>query len=129
MSDFQSPQVQTQSSPYGPNDKPAASSKRQELLKWQIRIFALSWLAYAAFYFPRSAFSAAKVGILDEGFLTKQTLGLLDSVYLAAYAVGQFVWGACAEKYGTRVVVAGGMGMAGLAFLSQGLLPALTPVL
>ncbi|WP_306918019.1 MULTISPECIES: MFS transporter [unclassified Arthrobacter] len=93
-------------------------------MKWQIRIFALSWLAYAAFYFPRSAFSAAKVGILEEGFLTRQTLGLLDSAYLAAYAIGQFVWGACAEKYGTRVVVAGGMVMAAVASLLMGVVPA-----
>lgn len=100
------------------------STKRQELFKWQIRIFALSWLAYAAFYFPRSAFSAAKVGILEEGFLTRQTLGILDSAYLAAYAVGQFVWGAVAERYGTRIVVAGGMVMAGVAALFIGIAPA-----
>lgn len=107
-----------------PPQTPRASTKRQELFKWQVRIFALSWLAYAAYYFPRSAFSAAKVGVLEEGFLTRQTLGLLDSAYLAAYAVGQFVWGACAEKYGTRVVVAGGMLMAGAASLLMGVVPA-----
>ncbi|MEV7603981.1 MFS transporter [Paenarthrobacter sp. NPDC089322] len=123
MSDFKFPQ--TQSLPPGATTNgPATPSKRQELFKWQVRIFALSWLAYAAFYFPRSAFSAAKVGVLEEGFLTKQTLGLLDSAYLAAYAIGQFVWGACAEKYGTRVVVAGGMIMAGVASFLMGVVPA-----
>lgn len=96
-------------------------TQRQELRKWQVRIFALSWLAYAAYYFPRSAFSAAKVGILDQGFLSRETLGVLDSVYLASYAVGQFVWGAVAERFGTRVVVAGGMVMAGVAALFMGL--------
>jgi sugar phosphate permease len=101
-----------------------SSTKRQILFKWQARIFALSWLGYAAYYFPRSAFSAAQLGILDEGFLSRQNLGLLDSAYLAAYAVGQFVWGACAEKYGTRVVVAGGMLMAGVASLLMGVIPA-----
>ncbi|WGW11638.1 MFS transporter [Saxibacter everestensis] len=96
-------------------------TKRQELRKWQFRIFALSWLAYAAFYFPRSAFSAAKVGILDEGIISRQSLGLLDSAYLAAYALGQFVWGACAERWGTRVVVAGGMIMATVAAFFMGI--------
>jgi sugar phosphate permease len=125
MSDSSPPQTQVKAQPPGtPSGNPKSSTKRQELLKWQIRIFALSWLAYAAFYFPRSAFSAAKVGILEEGFLTRQTLGLLDSAYLAAYAIGQFVWGACAEKYGTRVVVAGGMIMAGIASLLMGIVPA-----
>ncbi|MDR6507632.1 MFS transporter [Arthrobacter oryzae] len=125
MSDSSPPQTEVQAQPSGtPSENPKTSTKRQELFKWQVRIFALSWLAYAAFYFPRSAFSAAKVGILEEGFLTRQTLGLLDSAYLAAYAVGQFVWGACAEKYGTRVVVAGGMVMAAVASLLMGVVPA-----
>lgn len=124
MSDSNSPQTQLQTPPPEGTGNPKTSTKRQELLKWQIRIFALSWLAYAAFYFPRSAFSAAKVGVLEEGFLSRQTLGLLDSVYLAAYAAGQFIWGACAEKYGSRVVVAGGMIMAGAASLLMGIVPA-----
>jgi OPA family glycerol-3-phosphate transporter-like MFS transporter len=125
VSDTNSPQTQLQDTPPPePAGNLKTSTKRQELLKWQVRIFALSWLAYAAFYFPRSAFSAAKVGVLEEGFLTRQTLGLLDSAYLAAYAVGQFIWGACAEKYGTRVVVAGGMIMAGIASLLMGIVPA-----
>jgi OPA family glycerol-3-phosphate transporter-like MFS transporter len=125
MSDSSPPQTEVEAQPAGtPSGNLKSSTKRQELFKWQIRIFALSWLAYAAFYFPRSAFSAAKVGVLEEGFLTRQTLGLLDSAYLAAYAIGQFVWGACAEKYGTRVVVAGGLIMAGIASLLMGIVPA-----
>ncbi|GAB3533248.1 MFS transporter [Arthrobacter tecti] len=124
MPDTNSPQTALQDDPLNAPVGLKSATKRQELRKWQFRIFALSWLAYAAFYFPRSAFSAAKVGILDEGFLTRQTLGILDSAYLAAYAIGQFVWGACAEKYGTRVVVAGGMIMAAVAALLMGIIPA-----
>lgn len=99
-------------------------TRRQELHKWQMRIFALSWLTYAAFYFPRNAMSAAKVGVLEEGFMDKAQLGVLDSVYLAAYAAGQFIWGAVAERFGTRVVVTGGLIMAGVAALFMGILPA-----
>ncbi|WP_125616949.1 MFS transporter [Specibacter cremeus] len=123
MSEHGSTETSVLPNPTRPQQK--SSTKRQELFKWQLRIFALSWLAYAAYYFPRSAFSAAKVGILDEGFISRQTLGIMDSAYLAAYAVGQFVWGAVAEKYGTRVVVAGGMVMAGVAALFMGLAPAI----
>lgn len=102
----------------------APQSCRQELRKWQIRIFALSWLSYAAFYFPRNSLAAAKIGILGEGFLSRAQLGALDSAYLAAYAVGQFIWGAMAERYGTRVIVAGGMAMAGVSALLMGIVPA-----
>src|SRR5699024_9830913 len=51
-------------------------------------------------------------------------LGALNSAYLAAYAVGQFIWGAMAERYGTRVIVAGGMAMAGVSALLMGIVPA-----
>lgn len=101
-----------------------ARTRGQEMAKWQMRIFALSWLTYAAFYFPRNAMSAAKVGVLEEGFMDKAQLGILDSVYLAAYAIGQFVWGAMAERFGTRVVVTGGLIMAGVASIFMGILPA-----
>lgn len=100
-------------------------TNRQILLRWQVRIFALSWFAYAAFYFPRNAISAAKVGILDDGVISRAGLGYLDSAYLAAYAVGQFVWGAMAERFGQRVVVAGGMIFAAIAALLMGIIPAL----
>ncbi|MDI3384993.1 MFS transporter [Streptomyces sp. B-S-A8] len=81
--------------------------------RWRWRIFAVTWLAYAGFYFVRQAFSVAKLGILEDPgvntVLTEQVLGVLDAVYLAAYAVGQFLWGMWADRFGPRVVVIGGM--------------------
>ncbi len=53
------------------NNLPAHLSKRSESMnqslaamkRWRIQIFAITWLAYAAFYFTRKAFSVAKLGI------------------------------------------------------------------
>ncbi|MFF2811919.1 MFS transporter [Streptomyces sp. NPDC058000] len=82
-------------------------------LRWRRQIFAVTWLAYAGFYFVRQAFAVAKLGILDDpavhGVLTEQVLGVIDAVYLAAYAVGQFLWGMWADRFGPRVVVTVGM--------------------
>lgn len=90
---------------------PLLSSARGRRLRR--RIFVVTWLAYAGFYFVRQAFSVAKLGILDDpavgSVLTERALGVIDAVYLAAYAVGQFVWGMCADRFGPRVVVIGGM--------------------
>ncbi|MFI5804853.1 MFS transporter [Streptomyces sp. NPDC051561] len=81
--------------------------------RWRWQIFAITWVAYAGFYFVRQAFSVAKLGILDDPavntVLTKGVLGVIDSVYLAAYAAGQFLWGMWADRFGPRVVVIGGM--------------------
>jgi MFS transporter, OPA family, glycerol-3-phosphate transporter len=100
------------------------TTSRRSLRSWQTQVFLVSWITYAAFYFPRQSFSAAKVGILEDpsvnGTLTQGVLGNLDALYLAAYAVGQFTWGAVAEKWGTRVVVTGGMIFAGVAAVLMG---------
>ncbi|MCX5207015.1 MFS transporter [Streptomyces sp. NBC_00237] len=90
---------------------PLLGSARASRWRWQI--FAITWVAYAGFYFVRQAFSVAKLGILDDPavntVLTKGVLGVIDSVYLAAYAAGQFLWGMWADRFGPRVVVIGGM--------------------
>ena len=38
----------------------------QSLQRWRIQIFVITWLAYAAFYFTRKAFSVAKLGIAED---------------------------------------------------------------
>ncbi|RQF30688.1 MFS transporter [Pseudomonas aeruginosa] len=94
----------------------------QSLQRWRIQIFVITWLAYAAFYFTRKAFSVAKLGIAeDPSFeLDKSAMADLDALYLAAYAVGQFMWGVFADRFGTRVVVLGGLLTSALAALVMG---------
>jgi len=59
-------------------------------------MFALTWLAYFGFYLTRYSSSAAKSS-LDLPDMDQATMGLIDSVYLVSYAIGQFVWGALAD--------------------------------
>lgn len=96
--------------------------------RWRIRIFAITWIAYAGFYFTRQAFSVAKLGILEDPILnthlTKSVMANLDAAYLAAYAVGQFVWGQVSDRFGPRVVVLGGLAISAIATMFMGLLPA-----
>lgn len=96
---------------------------------WRIQIFAVTWIAYAGFYFTRQAFSVAKLGILEDPILsthlTKSVMANLDAAYLAAYAVGQFVWGQVSDRFGPRVVILGGLAISAIATVFMGLLPAL----
>ena len=71
-------------------------------------MFALTWLAYFGFYLTRYSFSAAKSS-LDLPDMDEATMGLIDSVYLVSYAVGQFIWGALADKVGPRRVLLSGL--------------------
>ncbi|MDF2585716.1 MAG: transporter [Mycobacterium sp.] len=97
--------------------------------RWRIQIFAVTWIAYAGFYFTRQAFSVAKLGILEDPILsttlTKSMMANLDAAYLAAYAAGQFVWGQVADRYGPRIVILGGLAISAIATMFMGLLPAL----
>lgn len=98
------------------------SSPVSSFQRWRLQIFAITWLAYAAFYFTRKAFSVAKLGIAeDPGFqLDKMAMADLDAIYLAAYAVGQFTWGVLADRFGPRIVVFGGLLISALAALVMG---------
>lgn len=71
-------------------------------------MFALTWIAYFGFYLTRYSFSAAKSS-LDLPDMDEATMGLIDSVYLVSYAVGQFIWGALADKVGPRRVLLSGL--------------------
>lgn len=90
--------------------------------RWRLQIFAITWLAYAAFYFTRKAFSVAKLGFGDDPdmLMEKSVMANLDAIYLAAYAVGQFTWGILADRFGPRVVVCGGLIISAVAALIMG---------
>ncbi|AYC34446.1 MFS transporter [Pseudomonas cavernae] len=90
---------------------PFFSLSGSDIQRWRLQIFAITWLAYAAFYFTRKAFSVAKLGIADDASfeLEKATMANLDALYLGAYAIGQFTWGILADRFGPRVVVLGGL--------------------
>lgn len=108
---------------------PAPTTIVPRYQRWRFQIFAVTWIAYAGFYFTRQAFSVAKLGILEDPILsthlTKSTLANLDAAYLAAYAAGQFVWGQVSDRFGPRVVILGGLAISAIATVFMGLLPAL----
>jgi sugar phosphate permease len=85
-------------------------------LDTRVRVFALTWLSYASYYLTRKNFSVAKTDVMAASHLAKQQLAHIDTSYLAAYAIGQFVWGFVSDKVGPRRVI--GVGMIMTAALS-----------
>lgn len=87
-----------------------------------MRIFGITWLAYVGFYLTRASFSVAKIGILEDPNLsiTTENMGVIDGLYLTAYAVGQFVWGMLGDKVGTRKIVLLGLSMSIIAGFAMG---------
>jgi OPA family sugar phosphate sensor protein UhpC-like MFS transporter len=92
--------------------------------RWRWQIFAVTWLAYAGFYLTRKSFAVAKIDLSKTApaglALDNQVLGLIDGAFLLAYAVGQFFWGVCGDRYGTRRVILIGMLGSVIAGLAMG---------
>lgn len=82
----------------------------------RFRVFGLTWLSYASYYLTRKNFALAKTSLQDAYGVSTSQLGTMDSAYSAAYAAGQFVWGAVADRVGPRRVL--GLGMIGTALCS-----------
>ena len=90
---------------------------------WRFRIFFITWLAYGGFYLTRKCFSVAKVGMADDAGLAinEIDMGWIDFSYLTAYALGQFLWGICGDRFGTRKIVLTGMFLSVVVAVAMGL--------
>ena len=67
---------------------------------WRWKIFGITWLTYVGFYFTRSSFSVAKIGLSQDPAvqMSPEQMGLIDGLYLIAYAMGMFIWGILGDK-------------------------------
>lgn len=76
---------------------------------WRYRIFGLTWLSYFSYYFARKNFSIVKKNIEDVGLGSKADFAGIDTAYLSAYAIGQFLWGYTADRVSPRKLLGFGM--------------------
>src|SRR5437870_12984665 len=79
------------------------------------RVFILTWLSYASYYFARKNFPVAKASIQRQLGVTTAGLAAIDTGYLTTYAVGQFAGGWLGDRIGSRRLI--GYGMLGSAAL------------
>jgi sugar phosphate permease len=73
------------------------------------RAWGLSWLAYASYYTGRKGFSVVKRTLESSFGVSAATLGLIDTLYLAAYSVGQFGSGWLGDALGARRLIGWGL--------------------
>ena len=77
--------------------------------RWQRQVFAISWLSYASFYLCRVNLAVALPAIRSDLGWSRGTAGMIGSVFLWIYAVGQLVNGSLGERANTRWFVGVGM--------------------
>ena len=92
-------------------DRPRLFGPDRAYERWRWQIFAITWLAYAGFYLTRKSFWVAKIDLEKPEImgLTKNDMGWIDVGNQVAYAAGQFLWGMCGDRFGTRKVILVGM--------------------
>jgi sugar phosphate permease len=72
-------------------------------------VWGVTWLAYATYYLGRKGYSASKSSLKNAGLLDTTALGIIDTTYLAAYSLGQFVSGVLGDRVGARRLVGYGL--------------------
>jgi sugar phosphate permease len=92
------------SNPYEAPSQTPPSSGGRPATAWIV-----TWLAYASYYAGRKGFSVSKKTIRDDLGVSESALGAIDTVYLTAYAAGQFVSGALGDRIGSRRLITVGM--------------------
>lgn len=77
----------------------------RSLKYWQIKMFALCWVAYALVYFGRVNISMALLDLQVFFQTDKAAVGMLGSVFFYTYAIGQLINGAISDKVSSRVFI------------------------
>jgi OPA family glycerol-3-phosphate transporter-like MFS transporter len=80
---------------------------------WQRRVFASVWITYFAYYFCRYNMPVAKSRLCETFGWDAGDFGTILTSLTLMYAVGQFVNGQLADRFGTRVIASlGALGSA-----------------
>jgi OPA family glycerol-3-phosphate transporter-like MFS transporter len=82
---------------------------------WRKRIFALTWLAYAGFYFGRKNLSVTWSSIESDLQLDANDYATIIFIYSLIYTIGQFLNGYLSDKFGARKIVSIGLFLAAFA--------------
>lgn len=77
--------------------------------RFRIRIFCLTWVAYAGFYLCRKNFSVCMPLLKEDLGYTTDDFAWILTLYLAMYAVGQFINGYNNDRWGPRIIVGTGL--------------------
>jgi len=93
----------------------------QEQRYWRRRIFLLTWMAYAGFYFVRKNLSVTWSSMEAELGLTNTDYANIIFIYSLVYTLGQFINGYLSDVHGPRRIVSIGLFMAAFANLFIGL--------
>ena len=80
-----------------------------ELKRWQRRVFASAWITYFSYYLCRLNMPMAKTRLCETFSWDAASIGMVFSALTLMYAVGQFVNGQLADRFGARAIASLGV--------------------
>jgi len=83
----------------------------RDLRHWQVRIFSTVWITYFAYYLCRYNMPMVSKEMGSAFMLDKSQIGIIFSALTLMYALGQFVNGQLADRFGGRLIAS--LGVAG----------------
>lgn len=85
------------------------AEKRFKRAQW--RFIICSMIAYSFFYVTRKNLSMAQPGMLDEGVISREAIGIILSVHGILYGLSRFVNGFWADKLNGRIFMTLGLAL------------------
>tara|TARA_R110002049_G_scaffold245055_1_gene418905 strand:- start:829 stop:2100 length:1272 start_codon:yes stop_codon:yes gene_type:complete len=96
-------------------------SLTSEQKHWRIRIFILTWIAYAGFYFGRKNLSVTWSSMSADLDLNNSDYASIIFIFSLVYTIGQFLNGYLSDSYGPRKIVSIGLFLAAIVNFFLGL--------
>lgn len=87
----------------------AITQPTSELARWQRRIFVSAWVTYFAYYLCRYNMPMAKTQLSETFRWDAAQIGIIFTALTLMYAIGQFVNGQLADRFGTRAIASLGV--------------------
>jgi len=86
-----------------------ADADRGFASRYRFVVWGVTWLSYASYYVGRKGLSVSKKTMQDQLGVSSYAFASIETAYLSAYAVGQFVNGLLGDRLGARRLVSLGM--------------------
>jgi OPA family glycerol-3-phosphate transporter-like MFS transporter len=90
--------------------------------RWRWQIFGITWLIYASLCLTRQSLGVAEIAIPNDPsvVLHRTDFGVVNSAYLTAYMLGQFVVGPLCDHFGPKLILICGISLSIFSAVGSG---------